>query len=265
MHLEYQETKEKVIFHHDNSGHVPPHIHNALEVVYVTEGTLEAGIGTARYHMKEGDIAFIFPDVIHHYQVFSGGENRAYYIQIPTDVCGIYTERIQKYYPQIPVIGKAAVGEEVCTALRELSGIRKEDFVMAQDYVNILLAKCLPQLELLPKEHDRNDDIVYRTAAYIAANFREGLSLTSVASELGVSKYVLSRIFSGTFRCNFNQYLNGFRLNSACSGLENTNRPITEICMSSGFESQRTFNRVFKERYRMTPREYRKTHQSVLL
>mgnify|MGYP003292868422 CR=1 FL=1 len=31
----------------------------------------------------------------------------------------------------------------------------------------------------------------------------------------------------------------------------------SRICFDCGFESQRTFNRVFKERYRVTPREYR--------
>lgn len=30
------------------------------------------------------------------------------------------------------------------------------------------------------------------------------------------------------------------------------------ICLDCGFESQRTFNRVFKDRYKITPREYRK-------
>ena len=34
-------------------------------------------------------------------------------------------------------------------------------------------------------------------------------------------------------------------------------KSITDICLDAGFDSQRTFNRVFRERYRMTPREYR--------
>lgn len=46
---------------------------------------------------------------------------------------------------------------------------------------------------------------------------------------------------------------------AACSLLEYTDRSITEICMDSGFESQRTFNRAFQERYRMQPREYRQS------
>ena len=39
--------------------------------------------------------------------------------------------------------------------------------------------------------------------------------------------------------------------------LDGTKETIANICYECGFESQRTFNRVFKERYRMTPREYR--------
>ena len=78
-----------------------------------------------------------------------------------------------------------------------------------------------------------------------------------MADDLGVSKYVLSRLFAKTFHCNFVSYVNGVRLNYAISMLDNTSETITNICYDCGFESQRTFNRVFKERYRITPREYR--------
>ena len=45
----------------------------------------------------------------------------------------------------------------------------------------------------------------------------------------------------------------------ACHRLENTSDSITNICLDSGFESQRTFNRVFKERYKISPSDYRST------
>lgn len=83
VHLQYQETKERIIFRHGDSRHMPPHLHDSLEVIYVTDGTLEVGIGTELYHMDAGDIALIFPDVMHHFRVFSEGENYACYIQIP--------------------------------------------------------------------------------------------------------------------------------------------------------------------------------------
>ena len=40
--------------------------------------------------------------------------------------------------------------------------------------------------------------------------------------------------------------------------LEYTDMSITDACLEAGFQSQRTFNRVFQEKYKMTPREYKK-------
>ena len=43
MHLTFKETKEEVYAAQRVSKHVSPHLHNALEIVCVTEGTLEMG------------------------------------------------------------------------------------------------------------------------------------------------------------------------------------------------------------------------------
>ena len=64
---------------------------------------------------------------------------------------------------------------------------------------------------------------------------------------------------------NFNQFLNEQRLNYVTVHLECTDESITDICMDAGFESQRTFNRAFRERYRMTPREYRTLYKEKYL
>ena len=98
-----------------------------------------------------------------------------------------------------------------------------------------------------------------RDRSYVSGNFKHSITLESMARDLGVSKYVLSRIFSKTFHKNFNQYLNDARLGYACQRLENTNDTITELCLDSGFKSLRTFNRAFKEKFKTSPSEYRKT------
>ena len=51
--MQYQETKERVIFRHRESGHTPPHLNDEMDIVYVTEGTLATGIGAELYHMKK--------------------------------------------------------------------------------------------------------------------------------------------------------------------------------------------------------------------
>ena len=63
MHLTFKETKEEVYAAQRVSKHVSPHLHNALEIVCVTEGTLEMGVGQELYHMEKGDIGFVFSDI----------------------------------------------------------------------------------------------------------------------------------------------------------------------------------------------------------
>ena len=81
MHLTFKETKEEVYAAQRVSKHVSPHLHNALEIVCVTEGTLEMGVGQELYHMEKGDIGFVFSDIIHHYQVLSEKTSRADHIK----------------------------------------------------------------------------------------------------------------------------------------------------------------------------------------
>ena len=97
MHLTFKETKEEVYAAQRVSKHVSPHLHNALEIVCVTEGTLEMGVGQELYHMEKGDIGFVFSDIIHHYQVLSEKTSRADYILVPSSFAGVLKDKIQGF------------------------------------------------------------------------------------------------------------------------------------------------------------------------
>ena len=139
-----------------------------------------------------------------------------------------------------------------------MKGSVPKNIWIVQAYLQVIFARCIPLLTLTEKCQVGSNDLIYQTVSYISANFRKSFLLEDMAKDLGVSKYVLSRVFSKTFHRIFNQYLNDARLGYAKQRLENTNDPITTICLDSGYESQRTFNRVFKEKYMVSPSEYRK-------
>lgn len=262
----YEEQCERLYMLHRASRHIPPHLHSAAEFVYVTGGTLEFGMGQELYHMEKGDFAIAFPEVIHHYQVLSSGNNRAYYLTASPTLCGQFGKVMQKYCPENPVIKKEQVHPQIVQALHALLPLAAGNApnpVVAQAYLQIILARSMPCFQMIEKSKIASGDLIYETVSYVARNFREELSLEKMARELGVSRYVLSRVFSGTFHRNFNKYVNEQRLEYVISQLECSDRSITEICMDAGFESQRTFNRAFREKYKMTPRQYRKQCRSL--
>ena len=92
--------------------HVPPHLHEAIEVVYVTDGEVELGVGPELFHMDEGDFAIIFPNVIHHYQVFGKKKNKVIYLYLDPKLFPSYYKELQNYSPENPVVKKRKVHRE---------------------------------------------------------------------------------------------------------------------------------------------------------
>ena len=257
MILSYENKNSNITVECKKPTHFPPHIHEAIEMVYIIKGSLELGVGQELYHMEKGDFAIVFPNLIHHYQVFQSGDNKALYMLISPKLISNYMDEIQKNCPASPVICKESLHIDIVKAVKALVDVDKNNIRLVQAYIQMIFAHVFSQVDMVSKETVGSDDLVYKAVEYVAKNFRNKISLEQMAYDLGVSKFVLSRVFSKTFHCNFTNYVNGIRLNYAISMLDGTKDAITNICYECGFESQRTFNRVFKERYRMTPREYR--------
>ncbi len=253
------------------STHSAPHLHRAIEFVYVTQGSLAIGVGQNLYPMEKGDFAVVFPEMVHHYQVFSKEESRAIYILTSPNLAQGYMNEISNLSPKEPVITKKKVHKDIIYAVKaicsefadgqenqDIAQLSKDENALALSYIHILLARSLPLLELVPKAEIGSTDLIYKSVSYISGHFAEDVSLGSMAHDLGISQFTLSRLFAKTFHRNFNQYLNEVRLDYAQTLLRHTDKSITDICYDSGFESQRTFNRCFSAKYHVSPREYRR-------
>ena len=254
MILTYENRNTEIALERKKSIHVPPHLHEAIEMVYVTEGSVELGVGQELYHLEKGDFGIVFPNVIHHYQVFGSGRNRGVYLFAEPTFFTSYMEELQNYCPKVPIIKKDKISPDIEYVVNQL--VKQEEYNgrMAKAYVQIILAHVFTDIEIILRESVGTDDLIYNAVEYVAKN---EITLEKMAYDLCVSKYVLSRMFAKTFHCNFSKYINGIRLSYAQAILQDSNESITNIALDCGFESQRTFNRVFKERFKMTPREFR--------
>lgn len=69
------------------------------------------------------------------------------------------------------------------------------------------------------------------------------------------------RYFKETMGTSFVDYLRDYRLTIASRLLTTSDSSILDIAAESGFENLSYFNRVFKQKYSMTPRQFRKESQ----
>lgn len=103
--------------------------------------------------------------------------------------------------------------------------------------------------------------IVSKAICYIEANLDNKLDLEAVAASLHYSKYHLHRIFTKTVGLTIHDYIQRRQLTEAAKLLVFSQKPIIEIALLSGYESQQAFTTIFKAMYKMTPAEYRASEE----
>ena len=85
------------------------------------------------------------------------------------------------------------------------------------------------------------------------------LSREELAQQLGTNyKYVADAIRECSDGMTITDFLNHYRLGYAAQLLATTDDPVTLIADLAGFNNRSYFNRLFRERYKLTPSEYRK-------
>ena len=87
------------------------------------------------------------------------------------------------------------------------------------------------------------------------------LTLTTLALKLSIHPHDLSRIINTGLKKNFNDFINELRVREVARKMHDpayANFTLLGIAYESGFNSQSTFHRVFKELTGKTPAEHKK-------
>ena len=90
----------------------------------------------------------------------------------------------------------------------------------------------------------------------IIHDYRRPISLEEAASTANLSVSAFCRYFKLRTRKTFIQFLNEFRISTACRLLVEQQFPISQICYAVGFNNLSNFNRQFKQVTGKSPSEY---------
>ena len=96
---------------------------------------------------------------------------------------------------------------------------------------------------------------------YIESHLHEKLDLETVAGAVHYSKYHLHRMFTDTVGMTIQTYVQRRQLTEAAKLLVFSDRPILEIALSAGYESQQSFTDIFKAMYKKSPNRYREEEE----
>ncbi|MEE4561865.1 AraC family transcriptional regulator [Paenibacillus polymyxa] len=271
----------KIIAHSSNEpAYIPRHWHDSIEISYVLSGRIDnIYIDGMNYSSREGDIVLINSNAIHSFSVAKGQGRQAITVQIPS---GFIRENIKDSNPIL----------FDCISIFETNEQRLQHFKELRDLLNTLFVAYLNQNND-PLVHIHLTSLSYRLmylllmhfkidneslpgfntnkylerltliTDYIKDNYDQSLSLDSIAQVFGLSPEYLSRFFVKHVGLTLFQYINAIRLEKSFRVLMNTDHSIIQIALEHGFPNEKSFARVFKKVYHVTPHQYRKKHKRL--
>jgi AraC family transcriptional regulator len=119
-----------------------------------------------------------------------------------------------------------------------------------------LLAEVFRQRATRLKPQGR--DWLGRTTEILHEKFQEPVKLSELAASVCVHPVHLARAFRKRYLCSVGDYLRKLRIEAACHALLNSDTPIAEIALRSGFSDQSHLCRTLKQYTGMSPRHFRR-------
>lgn len=133
-----------------------------------------------------------------------------------------------------------------------------EDIYYKQLLVNIAI-HIIEQngKKINPLKDVTRNNLIIEAIKIINENFKKTISLETTAKELFVSPPYLSKVFKNTIGIGFSAFLSEIRLDYASNLLCYTSKSVSEVCFESGFNNFSHFIRKFKQKYNLSPSDYR--------
>ncbi|HEY0826496.1 MAG TPA: helix-turn-helix transcriptional regulator, partial [Bacilli bacterium] len=103
----------------------------------------------------------------------------------------------------------------------------------------------------------RTKKLIWNVIQYVNTHYIDDLSLETLSQQFYASVSAISLAFKEVVGTTFLHYLHNLRIRRATGLLLNTNMSILDVALETGFQSFRTFSRVFVKTKGITPREYR--------
>lgn len=239
------------------------HWHRSIEIFAVFEGGLTFYLMETEQQLKPGDFMLVNSNEIH--SVDSPLPNQTVVVQIPLQTfSGYFTGEQFIRFTHDPKLHDAQVmkliKEMYTTYMEKKPGYEMK--VKSGYYMLLyLLVTKYREMDVTQRMLKQNKKLNRLTTItnYIKENYREEISLESLAGIFGYAPAYLSRMFQKYAGINYKDYVQSVRVEYAFRELAGTDHTVSEIASNNGFPNSKAFTKAFQKKYGMLPSEYRRS------
>ena len=250
----------------DSETIIPTAMHehtNHLEIQFISGGMADIRISGFAYRVKEGDVVIYNAGVLHDERA-DPNHGMSFYN------CGIKNLKLP-YLPEghllphdvKPVLHSGNLSKDIRSIFHLLFKQVAEKKIYAAYVCKsllkallVILTTQLPQEKLIRR--DKFDASFQVCKAFIDEHFTENISVEELSKIANMSVSGFSHHFKKIFGISPGQYLIRLKIGLGQKLLITTDKSITEISMSLGYDNISHFNNQFKKFVGTSPQNYRK-------
>lgn len=201
--------------------------------------------GGKRLEMCDRSVSYFPPDVDY---VRTAGIDEIYVVHV--SVIGYSTKEIETYVTENP--------EKTEAAFKAIYEEWQKNQPNASYRVSAMFYDLFDSLFLECRETSGESPYFTQAQAYISAHYHEpSLSVSEIAGSLSVSEVYLRKIFRKEAGVSPRSFLAQFRIRRAETLLLSNYYTVKEVANAVGFEDEKYFSVVFREKTGIVPSEYR--------
>ncbi|MDD3693511.1 MAG: AraC family transcriptional regulator [Oscillospiraceae bacterium] len=266
---------------HTRFAPFPKHTHNYIEIIYMCSGSTTHIINDkTKIVLNSGELLFINQHACHAIEYAGRDDIAVNFIVLP-----------EFFDITLSMIGPDnAISNFLISGLRQSNGdigslhFRVADILPVQNLVENLIWSIVNRQPNYRRIHQLTMGLLfvhllnnterlntayapYGANAMILACLREieenckSANLSSVAKSQGVSPAYLSKLVKQSTGSSFKELLVTKRLTKAAQLLRDSRLPVHDIIAAVGYDNTSYFYRIFKDKYRQSPKAYRSSYQ----
>ena len=268
---------------HTRFVHFPEHRHNYIEVIYMCQGTTIHIINGNRILLKTGELLFLNQNAVQEilpagkediavnfivlpeffdtaFSMISGEENMLKTFLVDA-LCGKDGETSYLHFHVADILPVQNLVENmVWTIFYDSSNKRS----CTQITMGLLFLQLLNYMDKMETGRNRFDtEVKAAVLSYVDEHYRNG-TLSELAGQLNTDIYWLSREIKKQTGKTYKELLQEKRMQQAVWLLTNTAVSVSDIIESVGYDNTSYFYRKFREKYGVSPKEYRMNQKESL-
>ena len=242
------------------------HQHTRIEILIIDEGSLEVVTNSNRFIAQEGDIVVINSGAIHEGKTLDEPvKYRVIMFELSFLENHYQMEDILRPFQTNALLFVEVIRDvsilEMCNRIFDAAGIQSEFVLLSvTGLIYQLLYELIHLYAYSVKEIACADNEFSRVLVFISGNYCNNITSSSISKTFGYSQAYFCRLFKSITGLTVSKYIQDLRLQKAKELLQKTQHSISYISSEIGYNNPVYFSKCFRERYNMTPIQYRQKH-----